>query len=82
MCPGWMFPQSPLSRRVQASRTSYRQRALPGTHVVFVVTFPRKSRAALFAVRIPVDEGVGVTVDDKWGVSDPLCHPPVEVLLR
>jgi hypothetical protein len=37
-------------------------------------------RAALCAARVSVRETVGVTVGCKWGVSDPLCHPPVEVL--
>ena len=37
-------------------------------------------RAALCAAPLAVGAAVSSTDADTWGVSDPLCHPPVEVL--
>ncbi len=42
--------------------------------------FAAGQRAALFAARVSVRAAVCSSERDIWGVSDPLCHPPVEVL--
>ena len=38
--------------------------------------FAAVNRAALCAARVSVDAAVGSSEGGKWGVSDPLCHPP------
>jgi hypothetical protein len=42
--------------------------------------FAAVERAALFAARVAVGAAVSSSDGGIWGVSDPLCHPPVEVL--
>jgi hypothetical protein len=44
-----------------------------------VSDFVAVQRAALCAVRVAVSAAVRSSERDIWGVSDPLCHPPVEV---
>jgi hypothetical protein len=41
--------------------------------------FTTVNRAALFAARVAVRAAVGSGVGGIWGVSDPLCHPPMSV---
>ena len=42
--------------------------------------FTAVNRAALFAAGVAVGAAVRSGDGGIWGVSDPLCHPPVEVL--
>jgi hypothetical protein len=44
-----------------------------------VCDFVGLHRAALYAARVALSAAVGSSERDIWGVSDPLCHPPVEV---
>jgi hypothetical protein len=37
----------------------------------------RVKRTALFAARVVVSAAVSSTTAAIWGVSDPLCHPPI-----
>lgn len=39
--------------------------------------FTTVERAALFAVRVAVGAAVRSGDGVIWGVSDPLCHPPI-----
>ena len=41
--------------------------------------FTSVERAALFAARVAVCAAVGGSDGGIWGVSDPLCHPPITV---
>jgi hypothetical protein len=41
--------------------------------------FTTVNRAALFAARVAVGAVVGSSDGRIWGVSDPLCHPPLTV---
>ncbi len=44
-----------------------------------ISNFTTFNRAALFAARLAVGAVVGNSEGGIWGVSDPLCHLPVEV---
>ena len=48
--------------------------------VLHNIEFAAVQRAALFAARVAVGEVVGTSDGGIWGVSDPVCQPPVEVL--
>ena len=39
--------------------------------------FARVKRAAFFCARVAVGAAVSSTDGAIWGVSDPLCHPPI-----
>jgi hypothetical protein len=41
--------------------------------------FTGVKRAALFAARVAVGAAVSSSHGGIWGVSDPLCHPPITV---
>ena len=45
-----------------------------------ISNFTAVKRAAPFAARVAVGAAVSSSDGGIWGVSDPLCHPPVEVL--
>jgi hypothetical protein len=44
--------------------------------------FDALQRAALFAARVAVCAAVSSSEGGIWGVSDPLCHPPITVPSR
>jgi hypothetical protein len=44
--------------------------------------FTALNRAALFAARVAVGAIAGSSDGGIWGVSDPLCHPPITVPRR
>jgi hypothetical protein len=44
-----------------------------------ISNFTTVNPAALFAARLAVGEVVGGSDVSIWGVSDPLCHPPITV---
>ena len=44
-----------------------------------VCDFAALHRAALCAARVAVSAAVSSSGGGIWGVSDPLCHPPVAV---
>ena len=44
-----------------------------------ISNFTTVNRAALFAARVAVGAAVSSTDRGIWGVSDPLCHPPITV---
>ena len=44
-----------------------------------VSDFAAVQRAALCAARVAVSAAVSSSERDIWGVSDPLCHPPIAV---
>jgi hypothetical protein len=44
-----------------------------------VCDFAALHRAALCAARVAISAAVSSTDGDIWGVSDPLCHPPIPV---
>ena len=44
-----------------------------------ISNFTTVNRAALFAARVAVGAVVGSSDGGIWGVSDPLCHPPIMV---
>jgi hypothetical protein len=39
--------------------------------------FATAQRAALYAARVAVSAAVTDSSESTWGVSDPLCHPPI-----
>jgi hypothetical protein len=41
--------------------------------------FTSVERAALLAARVAVGAAVSSSDGGNWGVSDPLCHPPMSV---
>ena len=46
----------------------------------FVISnFTTVNRAALFAAHVEVGAAVSSSDGGIWGVSDPLCHPPITV---
>jgi hypothetical protein len=47
-----------------------------------ISNFTTVNRAALFADRVAVGAIVGSSDGGIWGVSDPLCHPPITVPRR
>ena len=47
-----------------------------------ISNFTAVNRAALFAARVAVGAIVGSSDGGIWGVSDPLCHPPITVPRR
>jgi hypothetical protein len=44
-----------------------------------ISNFTTVNRAALFAARVAVGAAVRSGDGGIWGVSDPLCHPPITV---
>ena len=44
-----------------------------------ISNFTAVNRAALFAARVAVGAAVSSSDGGIWGVSDPLCHPPISV---
>ena len=44
-----------------------------------ISNFTTVNRAALFAARVAAGAVVGSSDGGIWGVSDPLCHPPITV---
>jgi hypothetical protein len=42
-----------------------------------ISNFTTANRAALFAARVAVGAAVSSSDRGIWGVSDPLCHPPI-----
>jgi len=44
-----------------------------------ISNFTTVNRAALFAARVAVGAAVSRSDGGIWGVSDPLCHPPITV---
>ena len=44
-----------------------------------ISNFTTVNRAALFAARVAVGAIAGSSDGGIWGVSDPLCHPPITV---
>jgi hypothetical protein len=44
-----------------------------------ISNFTTVNRAALFAARVAVGAAVSSSHGGIWGVSDPLCHPPITV---
>ena len=44
-----------------------------------ICNFAEVQRAAFFAARVAVGAAVCSSDGGIWGVSDPLCHPPITV---
>jgi len=44
-----------------------------------ISNFTTVNRAALFAARVAGSAAVSSSDPGNWGVSDPLCHPPIVV---
>ena len=72
----------PPRARFSIQRAAKGNVSAPAGHLAMfyaVSNFTSVKRAALFAARVVFGAAVSSSAGGIWGVSDPLCHPPISV---